>query len=106
MGHVEADSIPMSILADQLTRLNIGRPVIDKTGLTANYNFILRWTADSLPFPLLADTDGLGAATEKVENTPSSLFTAVQEQLGLKLEPQKDRVDVIVIDHIDPPSPN
>jgi uncharacterized protein (TIGR03435 family) len=105
MGHIEADSISMYILADQLTRLNaLGRAVVDKTNITGNYNFTLRWAAD--PFPLLHDTDGLGSATEKDENTPSSLFTAIQEQLGLKLEPQKDRVDVIVIDHIDPPSPN
>jgi len=105
-GRIEADSLPMFILADQLTRLNaLGRPVIDKTGLTGNYNFTLRWTAD-LPFPILHDPDGLGAATARDENTPSSLFTAIQEQLGLKLESRKDRSEVIVIDHIDPPSPN
>jgi len=105
MGHIEADSIPMFILADQLTRLNaVGRAVVDKTNITGNYNFTLRWAADR--FPLLHDAEGLGSATEKDENTPSSLFTALQEQLGLKLEPQKDHVDVIVIDHIEPPSPN
>ena len=105
MGHIEADSISMYILADQLTRLNaVGRTVVDKTNIADNYNFTLRWTAD--PFSLLHDPDGLGSATEKDENTPSSLFTAIQEQLGLRLEPQKDRVDVIVIDHIEAPSPN
>jgi len=107
MGRIEADSIPMSILADQLTRLNaVGRPVVDKTGISGNYNFTLRWTADTLPFPLLHDPDGLSAATAKDENTPSSLFTAIKEQLGLKLEPQRDRSDVIVVDYIEPPSPN
>jgi len=105
-GRIEADSIPMSILADQLTRLNVGRPVVDKTGITGNYNFTLRWTADNLLFPLLQDPSGIAAATAKDENTPSSLFTAIQEQLGLRLEPRKDRSDLIVIDHIDPPSPN
>lgn len=105
-GRIEVDSIPMYVLADQLTRLNVlGRPVIDKTGITGNYNFTLRWTADNLPFPILPEADGLGA-TAQDENTPSSLVTALQEQLGLKLKPQKDNSDVIVIDHIDPPSPN
>lgn len=106
-GRIEADSISMNILADQLTRLNaVGRAVIDKTGIAGNYNFTLRWTADNLPFPILHDPDGLSAATAKDDNTPSSLITALQEQLGLKLVPRKEHVDVIVIDHIDPPSPN
>ena len=101
MGRIEADSITMDILADQLTRLNaVGRPVVDKTDLAGNYNFTLRWTAD-LPFPILHDSDGLGALT-KDEDTPSSRFTALQEQLGLKLEQRKDRLDIVVIDHIDP----
>jgi uncharacterized protein (TIGR03435 family) len=53
----------------------------------------------------MRDSDGLGAATAN-DPTPASLFTAIQEQLGLKLQPAKSWVDVIVIDHIDPPSPN
>jgi len=106
-GRIEADSISMGILADQLTRLNaVGRPVLDRTAIEGNYNFTLRWTADNLPFAILHDPDGLGAATAKDESGPSSLFTAIQEQLGLKLEPRKDRFDVIVIDYIDRPSPN
>lgn len=106
-GHIEADSVPMYILADQLTRLNaLGRPVIDKTGLAGNYNFSLRWTADNLPFPMLHDSGGLDAATATDDNSPSSLITALEEQLGLKLVPQTDRSEIIVVDHIDPPSPN
>jgi uncharacterized protein (TIGR03435 family) len=56
-------------------------------------------------FPVMRDSDGLGAATAN-DATPASLFTAIQEQLGLKLQPAKGRVDVLVIDGIDPPSPN
>ena len=104
-GHIEADSVPMYVLADVLTRLNVlGRIVVDKTGLTGNYNFTLRWTPDNLPFPVMSDADGLGATAK--DAVPSSLFIALHEQLGLKLESEKNRVDVIVIDHIDPPSPN
>jgi bla regulator protein blaR1 len=108
-GHIEANSIPMHILAEQLTRMNIlGRLVVDKTGLTGNYNFTLRWTPDNDPFPgltkMLKESDGLGASA--TDTPPSPLFTALREQLGLKLEPGKGSVDVIVIDHIDPPSPN
>jgi len=104
-GHLEANSMPMYLLADVLTRLNVlGRIVVDKTGLTGNYNFTLQWTSDNLPFPVMSDAYGLGGTAK--DAAPSSLFTALQEQLGLKLESEKDHVDVIVIDHIDPPSPN
>ena len=108
-GHIEADSIPMHVLAEQLTRMNmLGRMVVDKTGLTGNYNFTLRWTPDNDPFPalkqMLREADGLGAQAADAPVSP--LFSALREQLGLKLEPGKDSVDVIVIDHIDPPSPN
>jgi len=108
-GHIEADSISMIVLANQLSRLQaLGRTVVDKTGLTGNYNFSLKWTPDNDPFPglrrMLRETDGLDASA--TDDAALPLFTALREQLGLKLEPQKGRVDIIVIDHIDPPSPN
>jgi len=108
-GRIEADSIPMFVLADQLTRLHtLGRTVVDRTGLQGNYNFTLHWTPDALPFPLMKE-EGFGAATDSGDGTDaasSPLFTAIQEQLGLKLVPEKSNDDVIVIDHIDPPTPN
>jgi len=110
-GHIEADSMPMFVLADVLSRL-LHRRVVDKTGLTANYNFTLRWTPNNPLRPML-DTytsgsleAGLAGTGNTTDAAPSSLFTALEEQLGLKLQSGKDSVDVIVIDHIDPPSPN
>lgn len=112
-GHIEADSIPIYVLADQLSRLHaLGRIVVDKTGLTGNYNFTLRWTPDNALLPAMntyspgSVESGLAGTESGGDSTPSSLFTAIQEQLGLKLEAEKERIDVIVIDHIDPPSPN
>jgi uncharacterized protein (TIGR03435 family) len=107
-GRIEADSMPMDVLADQLTRLQLlGRTVVDKTGLTGNYNFTLQWTPDSAPPSVMGSAaSGLAHAENATDAAPLSLFTAIEEQLGLKLESEKDSVDVIVIDHIDPPSPN
>jgi len=70
-----------------------GRYLIDKTGLTGRYDFELHWTPDDTP----ADS-GLASGP--------SIFTAVQEQLGLKLEPAKAPVDVLVVDSAQPPTPN
>jgi uncharacterized protein (TIGR03435 family) len=68
------------------------RPVVDQTGLTGKYDFRLRYTYDEV-----RTTD---------PNAPPGLFTAIQEQLGLKLQPVKAPVDVLVIDHVERPSAN
>jgi uncharacterized protein (TIGR03435 family) len=74
----------------------LGRPVIDQTGLGGRYELTLNWTEDDGPSP---------AAASDVSSAPS-LFTAIQEQLGLKLEPTKSPVPVLVIDHAEKPSEN
>jgi uncharacterized protein (TIGR03435 family) len=79
------DSLPMF-----LTR-ELDRPLIDKTGLTGKYDFTLKFAPGrSAP----SDSDA------------ASIFTAVQEQLGLKLEPTKAPLDVLVIDHVEKPTEN
>ena len=68
-----------------------GRIVIDKTGLTGNYDIALKWT--------------LTIAIER-SNAPPDLFTAIEEQLGLKLVPTKAPVDVVIVDHVERPLQN
>jgi uncharacterized protein (TIGR03435 family) len=87
---------PMKPLVNALTR-ELGRLVVDQTGLTGNYNFTLRWTPDEGPVPPSDAPENASAA---------SIFTAVQEQLGLKLEHTKAPVQVLVVDHIEWPSAN
>lgn len=70
-----------------------GRYVVDKTGLAGRYDFDLHWTPDDTP------------ADSPLANGPS-IFTAVQEQLGIKLEPTSAPVEVLVIDSAQPPTPN
>jgi uncharacterized protein (TIGR03435 family) len=74
---------------------------LNKTGLKGKYDFVLNWTQDDLSAsPVLG---GLAAPSESVG---PSLFTAMQEQLGLKLAPTKGSVEVVIIDHIELPSEN
>ncbi|HEY4379781.1 MAG TPA: TIGR03435 family protein [Acidobacteriaceae bacterium] len=80
-------------LAGTLMRLFLDRPVVDRTGLTQRYDFLLKWTQDETHVPM----DG---------SAPPGLFTAIQEQLGLKLEPTKAMADVMVIDKVEPPGAN
>lgn len=81
-------------LAWALSDSGMDRPVVDGTGLTAKYDFTLHYA------PI---QDGSGASTDTAE---PSIFTAVEEQLGLKLEPAKAPVQCLVIDHIEEPSQN
>ena len=76
----------------QFLQFTLDRPVVDETGLTGRFDFKLQWTKDTAP------------ATE--ENAPPIFFTAIQEQIGLKVEPSNGAVDVLVIDGIGRPSVN
>jgi uncharacterized protein (TIGR03435 family) len=76
---------------------------VDKTGLEGRWDFTMKWTPDKTQFAVrrcrcLRQRDDA--------NAPPPLFTAIQEQLGLKLEAQNADVPVRVIDHVDHPSPN
>jgi uncharacterized protein (TIGR03435 family) len=105
-GPVNAQGIAISNLAGFLSR-QLGRKVIDKTGLTGIYDFTLKWAPDQST-PLFNGPAGgpSPADSAPADSSGPSLFTAVQEQLGLKLESQKGSVEVIVIDHVEKPSEN
>ena len=85
----------MDRLASTLSQQGLGRVVLDNTGLTDRYDFKLTWASDSA-----------AADTTSTDTSGPSIFSAVSEQLGLKLEPQKGPVPVLVIDHIELPSEN
>lgn len=76
----------------------LGQPVLDKTGLNGHYDAKLQWTPD--------DAGGLSQASGGSSDTGPSLFSALQEQLGLKLESAKEPMDTIVVDHLERPSEN
>ncbi len=102
---IESQDTTIEMLAHALAP-QVGHSVVDKTGLTGRYDYTLQWTPDNAP-PAMPGGDGGAARGDVGKDTAEvSLFTAIQEQLGLKLESQKGTVDVIVVDHIDPPSAN
>jgi uncharacterized protein (TIGR03435 family) len=89
-NHFNGEGLTMTLIAEQLSQI-AGRVVVDKTGLDGRYDLKLQWTPDS---------------AFAGEDAAPPLFTAIQEQLGLKLDAAKEAVPVLVIDHIDAPSAN
>ncbi|HXP87209.1 MAG TPA: TIGR03435 family protein [Bryobacteraceae bacterium] len=104
-GRLVAMRVPISFLAVQLKFL-LGRSVIDKSGLTGKYDFELKWTPDPGPTPY--DRPGGPDAPNPPPPDPNgpSIFTALQEQLGLRLESAKGPVEILVIDHAERPDAN
>jgi uncharacterized protein (TIGR03435 family) len=96
-GELTAQGITMAQLADTLTQelqRELGRVVIDKTGIQGIYDCALKWNPDTGAAPT---NDGSG-------DSGPSIFTAIQEQLGLKLESSKGQVQVLVVDRAELPS--
>jgi len=99
-GQLTGQGIPMADLVQELSQ-QLGHIVLDKTGLTGKYDFTLQWMSDTNQAPT--------GSQQRTDNSPPpdsglSLFTAIREQLGLKLEQQKGPVEVLVIDHAENPA--
>jgi bla regulator protein blaR1 len=102
-GNMAVGGSPMTQVANSLSMF-AGRIVVDKTGLAGNYDFTLMWTPDQMP----GGGQRPPGAPEPPPIDPNgpSLFTAVQEQLGLKLDSQRGPVAVLVIDRAERPTEN
>ena len=101
-GQLTSQGTHMAFLSDQLS-IRLGRAVVDKTGLTGDYAFNLHWTPDpDEQARMSGDGMPIPPASSPVSGPP--LATAVQEQLGLKLVPRTEPMQVLVIDHVEQPS--
>ena len=106
-GDIRGHGIPMSYLARSLSQLGgLGRPVLDETGLKGKYDIDLKWTPDNLNSPGMTPGPSPSAETAPPISSGPSIFTAIQEQLGLKLKATKSPVETLVIVHIEKPSEN
>jgi len=111
-GHLSAKMMSIGGLVDMLAR-QLDRPVVDQTGLKGNYDFDLDWTPDEgqrgagfipgvpPPPPPAGGGEGHVPSASNPEANGVSLFTAVQSQLGLKLDAKKGSVELIVVDHVE-----
>jgi uncharacterized protein (TIGR03435 family) len=95
---MNASGMTMTQLVEMLAN-QVDRPIVDGTGLTGKYDFTLEFAPEMRNMPSMPMMAGGGPVTEG-ESAPS-LFTAVQEQLGLRLEPKKAALDLIVVDHLE-----
>ena len=84
----------------------LDRPVLDQTGLKDRYDLTIRWTPDDSQYGGRVPPQGSGDNSASNADAPPPLFTAIQEQIGLKLDAVKAPAKVMVIDSVDKPSPN
>jgi len=105
LGDLTVRNITMDEFAKEMQGSVTDRPVIDRTGLTDRYDFKLRWTPDDSQFLQFRSAGVQQRKTSKPSNQPA-LNDAMQQQIGLRIEPVKTMDDVIVIDHVEHPSPN
>jgi uncharacterized protein (TIGR03435 family) len=104
LGRLMVTNSTMKDFCHGMQEAVMDKPVVDQTGLTDRYDFNLNWTPDQSQFAAM----GAHVPPPNIDdpNAPPNLYTALQEQLGLKLESTKANADVMVIDHIDKPSAN
>jgi uncharacterized protein (TIGR03435 family) len=84
----------------------LDRPVVDETGLTGRYSFTVKWAPDASQFIQFRGVGVNLPAVNEAANMPPGLFTAIEEQLGLKLEAKHAMDEVVVIEHVEEPTAN
>jgi uncharacterized protein (TIGR03435 family) len=106
LGNLTVRNQTMGEFATWMQSGVMDKPVVDQTELPGKYDFQLKWTPDETQFAQFRGTGAVVPPPPDDPNAPPSLYTAMQEQLGLKMGPAKFADDVIVIDHAEKPSEN
>jgi uncharacterized protein (TIGR03435 family) len=104
-GHLTGQGIKLDSLASLLSE-QLNQIVQNKTGLAGNYDFTLEWSPEVDRLGGSRPASGEAASSPSDENAGTSVFTAIREQLGLKLEPQKSAIPVYVVESVEKPSEN
>jgi uncharacterized protein (TIGR03435 family) len=103
-GQLLAGGMPISRLATQILSQLTGRVVVDRTGLTGGFDVDLKWTPT--PDQLPPGPPPPGVEPPSIDPNGPSLFAALQEQLGLKLDTERGPVEVLVIERLQQPTEN
>jgi uncharacterized protein (TIGR03435 family) len=120
-GKLVGQGCPIAYLVDALSQEDLGRTVRNKTGLAGNYDFTLQWASEARKGPadgrqakfnnysaffntLPKNNRNTAAQVRLPDSSGTSIFLAIQEQLGLKLEPQTTPLEFLVIDHAEKPA--
>jgi uncharacterized protein (TIGR03435 family) len=106
LGDLIVRNMNMTEFASWMQSGVMDKPVVDQTGLKDKYDFDLKWTPDDSQFQQFRGAVPMNTPPNTDPNAPPSLYTAVQETLGLKFESTKAPDDVLVIDHVEKPSEN
>jgi uncharacterized protein (TIGR03435 family) len=104
-GQMTVKKVPMAMVAQTLSN-TLRRPVIDKTGLTGEYDFTLEWAPEPGQGTAVGPPPPGPAPDAPAAADGPTIFTAIQEQLGLRLDSQKAPVETIVVDRVERPSEN
>jgi uncharacterized protein (TIGR03435 family) len=102
LGRMRATNATMADLAGLLQFMVLDRPVVDQSGITDRFDFMLNWTPDEFQFPTAGPRPPAAPGADSLPD----LLTAFQEQLGMKLEATKAQADVFVVDKVSRPSEN
>jgi bla regulator protein BlaR1 len=108
VNQILGKELPITNLVEMLSS-QLGRTVVDKTGLTGKYDWNLQWTPEPASSPMFKGAEDGQTGTDNAvrsESAGPSIFAAIQEQLGLKLELKKGILEVLVIEHVEKPSEN
>ena len=103
LGVLTVQNATMADFSHLMQSAVLDRPVVDQTGLEGKWNFLLKWTPDESQF---SDMGVKVPPPSDAADAPPPLFTAIQEQIGLKLDAGKASVEVLVLDHVEKPSEN
>jgi uncharacterized protein (TIGR03435 family) len=102
LGHLTVRNATMLDVVQGFQGAVFDRPVVDHTGIEGRWNFSLKWTPDETQFQVF----GAKIVPDESADAPPPIYTAIQEQVGLKLDAAKTMVDVMVLDHVEKPGEN
>lgn len=102
LGHLTVRNGTMDDVVQGFQGAVFDRPVVNRTGIEGHWDFSLKWTPDETQFQVF----NMKIVPDESPDAPPPVFTAIQEQVGLKLDAAKTMVDVMVLDHVEKPSEN